>query len=111
MAFTNQPVWNGVSENTLDSSVSVIYDVAISGFRPYSTSDLPNQSAEYAISKRVDDASSTLTYLGEAAVGSSESGNFWRIRKIDYNNPISIKWAANAQFTQAWTGRSGLAYT
>lgn len=66
---------------------------------------------EGAISIRVDQVSSSLVYLGEAAIGSGESSLVWRVRKIDLNNPISIKWAGTGIFDQSWTNRASLTYT
>lgn len=66
---------------------------------------------EGASSLRVYQASSTLIYLGEAAVGSAEGAAVWRIRKIDLNNPISVKWAGTGIYDQIWTNYAGLTYT
>jgi hypothetical protein len=65
---------------------------------------------EGAVAKRIDEASSTITYIGEAVVGSSELASVWRIRKIDFNNPIAIKWAGSGSFDQVWSNRTGLTY-
>ncbi len=66
---------------------------------------------EGAISKRIDEASATVTYIGEAVIGTAEGSALWRIRKIDFTNPTSIKWAASAAFSQIWTNRAALTYT
>lgn len=66
---------------------------------------------EGSISKRIDEASATVTYIGEAVIGSAEGASVWRIRKIDFNNPTSIKWANGSAFDQIWTNRAALTYT
>jgi hypothetical protein len=77
-----------------------------------SNKDLDSISTyEGAISKRIDESSETITYIGEAVTGSSEIASVWRIRKIDFNNPITIKWAGTAAFDQVWSNRASLTYT
>lgn len=61
---------------------------------------------------RVDDASSTETYVGEASIGSDESANVWRIKKLVTSGTILyIKWAdGNQSFDNAWSNRASLTY-
>lgn len=65
---------------------------------------------EGVISKRVDEVSSTITYIGEAVAGSAEGSSVWRVRKIDFTNPISIKWAGTGIYNQVWSNRAALTY-
>jgi hypothetical protein len=58
---------------------------------------------------RVDIASSTIIYTGEAAFSSSESSPLWKIKKIDTSSGVSIKLASNG-FDQIWTNRASLTY-
>jgi hypothetical protein len=59
----------------------------------------------------VDDISSDLFYVGEAAPGSLSSSPVWRIKCVTSSgNDISMKWADNAQFSQIWDDRASLTY-
>ena len=61
---------------------------------------------------RIDDASSTVTYVGEAAISVSESSAFWRIKRLTTTGTVlDIKWAdGNDEFDNVWTDRAGLTY-
>jgi hypothetical protein len=58
---------------------------------------------------RVDTASSTIIYMGEASFSSSESSPLWKIKKIDTSSGVSIKLASN-NFDQIWNNRASLTY-
>ena len=62
---------------------------------------------------RVDDASSTVTYVGEAAINSSDSLPVWRIKKLESLGTIlAIRWAdGNQNFDNIWDNRVSLTYT
>ncbi len=60
-------------------------------------------------SLRVDQASSTIIYLGQAAYGSLESEAKWQIKKIDTSSGVSITNASNG-FNQIWNNRASLTY-
>ena len=65
----------------------------------------------YAI--RVDDASSTVTYVGEASIRSSEAAPVWRIKKLEtVGSVLSITWAdGNMSFDNVWNDRATLSYS
>lgn len=59
---------------------------------------------------RVDNTVPTMIYLGEAAIGSLDSGAAWKIRRIDISGTsVSIKYASGL-FDQIWNNRAGLTY-
>lgn len=62
---------------------------------------------------RLDEASSTVTYVGEAAPGVSESAAFWRIKRLTTTGSIlDIKWAdGNELYDNVWTDRASLSYS
>ena len=61
---------------------------------------------------RLDEATSVITYIGEAAAGASESASVWRIKKIDMTSGIIIKWAdGNTNMDNVWTNRTSLNYS
>lgn len=66
-----------------------------------------------ASSKRIDEVSSTLTYVGEAPTGASPSQAVWRIYKIEtVGTETSIKYAGgNTNWNSVWDNRASLTYT
>lgn len=73
-------------------------------------SPLDTRSQAYA--KRIDEASATVTYIGQAAVGSSEGSAVWQILKMTESGSVtSITYAdSNANFDNVWTNRASLSY-
>lgn len=61
----------------------------------------------------IDEASGTVTYVGEANPGTATATAEWRIQKIDTSaNPISVKWAdGNTSFDNVWDNRASLSYS
>lgn len=56
------------------------------------------------------DVVDTVTYLGEAAVGSATSAAVWRIKKIvETGDDVSITYAGG-KFDQVWDNRASLTY-
>lgn len=64
----------------------------------------------YAI--RVDDASTSVTYVGEASLGAPESSPIWRIKKLEtIGSVFKITWAdGNQAFDNVWNDRSSLTF-
>ena len=62
---------------------------------------------------RLDEASATVTYVGEGAINSVESNPVWRIRKLTTTGSVlAIQWAdGNQNFDNVWTDRASLTYT
>jgi hypothetical protein len=58
---------------------------------------------------RVDQASSTVIYLGEGLFGALTSEAKWLIKKIDLTTGVVIK-AASQDFNQIWDNRASLTY-
>jgi hypothetical protein len=57
----------------------------------------------------VDQASSTVIYLGEGLFGALTSEAKWRISKIDLSTGVRIK-LASEDFDQIWDNRTTLTY-
>ena len=70
-----------------------------------------NLKVEYAT--QIDEASSTITYIGYAALGVATSAASWRIKRISISGTVtSIAFAdGNANYDQSWDGRAGYAYS
>lgn len=64
-------------------------------------------------SLRVDDASSTITYVGEAPHSSNESDAVWRIKKLEtVGTVLKVTWAdGNSSFDNVWADRASLTYS
>ena len=63
-------------------------------------------------SMRIDTASSTVIYIGEATFGADENAAVWRIRKLPtVGTVLSIQWAdGNQKFDNVWANRASLTY-
>jgi hypothetical protein len=61
---------------------------------------------------RLDEASATVMYIGDAVPGSVETATVWRIKKMDTSSGTSITWAGGAgTFINRWDQRASLTYT
>ena len=60
----------------------------------------------------LDEASATVTYVGEAAAGSATAGAAWRIKRITTTGAdLSVQWAdGDTNFDNVWDNRAGLSY-
>jgi hypothetical protein len=57
----------------------------------------------------VDQASSTVIYLGEGLFGALTSEAKWKIKKIDLSSGVRIT-SASEDFNQIWDNRAALTY-
>jgi hypothetical protein len=94
--ITNWPASQAINDGSGSITVDGIVDVA-----------------KYAgMSVRVDEASSTITYIGEAPPGASEATSSWRIKKMDTTTGVVITWAGGVDsFTNRWDQRASLSYS
>jgi hypothetical protein len=62
---------------------------------------------------KLDVASSTVTYLGNAPPGSATSAAVWKIKRMTQaaSGDIDIEWADLGRNTQIWDNRASLTYT
>ena len=66
-----------------------------------------------AYDKLIDEASSTVTYIGECETGEASKTNeeIWRIKKIDLTTGIKITYAdGSANFDKEWDERATYTY-
>lgn len=71
------------------------------------------QSTTTQLTVLVDDNTATITYVGEAPSGSSESSSVWRIKRLEtVGTVLKITWAdGNQFFDNNWSVRTGLSYS
>ena len=62
---------------------------------------------------RIDEVSSSLTYIGEAAVGTLESSPNWRISRITVSgSQTKIEYAnGNTAWNSVWDDRASYSYS
>lgn len=61
----------------------------------------------------VDEPSSSITYVGKAALGSALGDAVWQIQKIEVSGTVTrITWASgDSEFDKIWNNRASLTYT
>jgi surface antigen len=61
---------------------------------------------------RLEEASATITYVGQAVPGSATSAASWSIKRLDSSSGLVVLWGGGtAAFTQIWDNRAALAYS
>lgn len=64
--------------------------------------------------KRIDQASATTLYIGEAAPGTSTSLPAWKVRRITLTasgDPVAIEYASSGMYSAIWDNRNSLSYS
>ena len=70
------------------------------------------QASDRLLTLLLDEASATVSYIGEAAPASSTSAAVWRIRKLDTTSGVNLLYAdGNTRFDNVWDNRASLTYT
>lgn len=71
------------------------------------------ETRSMAMKIAVDEASTTVTYVGEATTGTALSAASWRIKRITVSGTVTIiEWAnGNGTFTNIWNNRASLSYS
>lgn len=72
-----------------------------------------NTGATTSYTKRFEEASAGVYYLGEAVLGSAEGSAVWRLQKItEVGSLLTIIWAdGNSNFDNVWNDRATLTYS
>lgn len=69
------------------------------------------QRSDSLYSLRLDEASPTVMYVGEASPAAQTSNAVWRIKRITSTSGLVIEWAdGNAHFDNVWDNRISLNY-
>lgn len=74
-------------------------------------SAIATEGALYA--SRVDEASSTVTYIGKAVTGTSNGAAAWQVQRITESGAVlTIEWAdGDSSFDNVWNNRASLSYS
>lgn len=61
----------------------------------------------------IDEASTTVTYIGEANPGTATSAAEWRVKRLtEVSNDVQVEWAdGNDSFDNIWDNRAALSYS
>lgn len=74
------------------------------------TSNITISSSVYAV--RLDEASATVTYVGEAVPDTPAASALWRIKKLDSTSGLVMTWAdGDSNFDNIWNNRASLSYS
>lgn len=70
------------------------------------------ETRSMAMKTVIDDASASVTYIGEALPGADLSLSLWRIKKLTETGSVTvIEWAdGNGNFDNIWDNRASLTY-
>jgi hypothetical protein len=61
---------------------------------------------------RLDEATATITYVGQAAPGTATSAAAWSIKRLDSTSGLVVLWAdGDANFNNIWDDRASLSYS
>ncbi len=101
----------GSGENVLVTNAGGASAVNIQDGGNSITVDGEVSSPDYALV--MDEASSTVTYVGLAVEGTATSAASWKIKKITISGTVtSITWAdGNNSFDNVWDNRASLSYS
>jgi len=69
------------------------------------------QASDRLLTLLMEDVSDTLSYIGEAATGSSTAAAVWRIKRLNTITGVELKFAdGNIFFDNVWDDRALLSY-
>lgn len=102
----------GGDTTVTDVSGKLSQDVNVTGIT-ISANDDNIETRFLPMKTAVDEASSTVTYVGEAATGTSLASALWRIKRLTQTGTVLlIEWAnGNGNFTNIWNNRAALSYS
>lgn len=107
----------GISDG---ASTATITDVAGKKSLDVNVTSLTLSSSDDSVETRsqpmktaIDEASSTVTYIGEATTGTTTSSSNWRIKRLTQSGSVLIiEWAdGNGNFDNIWDNRTSLTYS
>lgn len=96
----------------IDDSTPVA--VAVDGTVPVSVAATLNTSAQPdLVVEKIDQASATVTYIGQAAPGAATSAASWRIQRMSVSGTVTTMEYADGDlsFNNIWDNRASLSYS
>ncbi len=89
------------------------HDLSAEAKRVVGTDPFGGLVTEGNFTTAVDEASATVTYVGNAQIGTATSVAEWQIKKITVSGTVTlIQWASGTDaFTAEWDLRSGYTYS
>jgi len=70
------------------------------------------QRSDNIYALRLDQATATIAYVGEASTSASPAAAIWRIKRLDTTAGLVIQWAdGNSHFDNVWDDRATLSYS
>lgn len=112
-------IWDGRVKNLVYNSTTMEWEAqtnASGGGAGGGTISADTSSVEtrsLALKSIVDESSTAVTYVGEAATGAATSVSSWRIKRLTQTATIlTIEWASgNGAFNKIWDNRAALTYS
>src|SRR5574343_1418391 len=116
LGFKLGDVLVGLADGTEDTPEAIKTTAGRAHFIPYqwNPQTLSYEAATPAgtadpLALKLDNASSTVMYVGEAAAGSATSAAVWRIKKLDTSSGVALSWAdGDTSFDNVWDARASL---
>ncbi len=115
----NDSVWDGKIKNLVYDTILMDWVAQTStsggsgGAVTISASTSSVETRSMAMKTLVDESTTTVTYVGDAATGSATSGSLWRIKRLTQSGTVLIiEWAnGNGNFSNIWDNRVSLGYS
>ena len=101
-------------EGTVVIDDSTPVDVAVTGTVPVSVaSTLDVEQQPSLVVEKIDQASATVTYIGQAAPGTATSAASWRIQRMSVSGTVTtLEYAdGDLNFNNVWDNRAALTYS
>jgi len=101
-------------EGTVSVDTSTPLDVAVTGTVPVSVaSTLDVEQQPSLVVEKIDQASATVTYIGQAAPGTATSAASWRIQRMSVSGTVTtLEYAdGDLNFNNVWDNRAALTYS
>lgn len=94
-------ITNPLGQTTSAASISVVL--------ASDQSAIPVESTQYKV--QLEEASATITYVGQALPGTANAAATWRIKRLDSAVGLIVSWADSVStFTKVWNDRATYTY-
>jgi len=106
------PVTDSGGSLTVDGTVAISGTVAVTDNSGSLTVDGTVTANATAYATRLEEVSSTLSYIGDAVPGTATATAAWRVKRLDTSAGVVLTYAdGNANFDNTWDGRAGFSYS